>query len=173
MFKGWIWRSGPSPWEVWTCKGQVEVSISNGSGIRDPQFGIVTNWTRENWPKARSNRVNAEACASQSMHFCSCCWSQTHQWIRNPRPQSQTLSKSVFLIPLTEYYIYPNWLSHLHTTPRDRPAQPRLRARPPLLSGPVRPFRPGPDRAAGGNASDGKALIEGIGTPDSKSVFLM
>ena len=37
VFKSSVWRNGPSPWEMWTFEGHVEVKISNGSGICDPQ----------------------------------------------------------------------------------------------------------------------------------------
>ena len=43
VFDSSIWKNGPSPWEIGTFKGQVEVKISNGSGIWDPRFEIV--WT--------------------------------------------------------------------------------------------------------------------------------
>ena len=48
-------KSGPSPWEIWTVKGNFEVKLSNGSGIWDPQFEMlwieiweltVLDWTR-------------------------------------------------------------------------------------------------------------------------------
>ena len=39
--KSSIWKSRPRPWENWICKGHVEVTIINGSRIRDPQFKIV------------------------------------------------------------------------------------------------------------------------------------
>ena len=32
--------NGPGPWEFELSKGHVEVNITNGSGIRDPQFKI-------------------------------------------------------------------------------------------------------------------------------------
>ena len=41
VLKSSIWRSGPRPWEIWTFKGHFEVTISNGSGIWDPQIEIV------------------------------------------------------------------------------------------------------------------------------------
>ena len=37
-FKSPIWKNEPRPWEIWAFKGRFEVNISNGSGIRDPQF---------------------------------------------------------------------------------------------------------------------------------------
>ena len=39
--KSLIWKNGPSPWEIQTFQGQVEVKIGNGSGIRDPQLEIM------------------------------------------------------------------------------------------------------------------------------------
>ena len=41
VFKSWIWKNWPSPLDIWTFKGHIEVSISNGSGIRDPRFGVL------------------------------------------------------------------------------------------------------------------------------------
>ena len=41
VFKGSIWKNGPSPWDILTFKGHFEGKISNGSGIRYPQFEIV------------------------------------------------------------------------------------------------------------------------------------
>ena len=41
VFKSSISKIGPSPWEIWTFKGQFEVKISNGSRIRDPQLDIL------------------------------------------------------------------------------------------------------------------------------------
>ena len=38
-------RNGPSPWELCTFKGHLEVKISNGSGIWDPQFEILQSWS--------------------------------------------------------------------------------------------------------------------------------
>ena len=31
-------KNGPSPWEIWTLKGHLEVNICGGSGIWDPQL---------------------------------------------------------------------------------------------------------------------------------------
>ena len=41
VFKGSIWKHGPSPWEIWTFKGHFDLSRGNGSGIWDPQFHIL------------------------------------------------------------------------------------------------------------------------------------
>ena len=49
VFKSSIWKNGPSPWEIWAFKRHVEASISNGSGIWDPQFESCTNDNYENW----------------------------------------------------------------------------------------------------------------------------
>ena len=40
-FQKFSLENGPSPWDIWTFKGHFEATISNGAGIRDPQFEIV------------------------------------------------------------------------------------------------------------------------------------
>ena len=40
VFKSRIWKSGPGLWETLILTGYAEVSMSDGSGIRDPQLEI-------------------------------------------------------------------------------------------------------------------------------------
>ena len=41
VFKSQILRNGPSPWEVRTFKGHLEVKLSKGSGNWDLQFEVL------------------------------------------------------------------------------------------------------------------------------------
>ena len=41
VFKSSIWKNGLSPWDIRAFKGHLEVTISEGSGIRDPQFEVL------------------------------------------------------------------------------------------------------------------------------------
>ena len=41
QFSSSIWKNGPSPWDICTFKGHLDVNISRGSGISDTQFDIL------------------------------------------------------------------------------------------------------------------------------------
>ena len=49
VFKGSIWKNGPSPWEIWILKGHFEVKISSGSRIW-PSNWILRIDNYEHWP---------------------------------------------------------------------------------------------------------------------------